>query len=76
VRRLSSLDPAASSAPIDDTHAHGFVVVEARDDALRATYYLIDADQVGNDYYSDPTTLQALFETRAYTVKDGVLTRE
>ena len=74
--QISSLDPAVSSAKIlaDWPDSHGCVVLTAAPDSLTATYYLIDSAQVGNDFYSDPASLNSLFTTHTYQLQGGQLT--
>ncbi|HUK13852.1 MAG TPA: alkaline phosphatase D family protein [Thermoanaerobaculaceae bacterium] len=77
IMQLSSQDPAVSPAKIlaQWPSSHGCVVMTAAPDGLTATYYHIDAAQVGNNYYADAASLNSLFQTTTYTVQGGQLTQ-
>ena len=77
IMQLSSEDPTVSPAKIlaQWPSSHGCVLMTAGPDALTATYYHIDAAQVGNDYYADTASLNSLFQTTTYTLQGGQLTQ-
>ncbi len=77
ILQVSSQDPAVSPAKIlhQWAHAHGCVVLNAAPDALTATYYLIDASEIGNNHYADAAALNALFRTTTFKVQGGQLTQ-
>ena len=51
------------------------MLLTATPDALTATYYHIDAAQIGTNHYGDPAALNSLFQTTTFTLQGGVLTR-
>lgn len=77
ILKLSASDPSVSPSHIvyDHQDVHGCVLVEAGPNALTATYYEIDAAQVGNDYYADPAQLDSLFHTVTFKVSGGALSQ-
>ncbi len=77
IMQISSQDSAVSSAKIlaQWPNSHGCVLLTAAPDSLTATYYHIDAAQIGNDYYDDPAALNSLFQTATFKLQGGVLTR-
>jgi hypothetical protein len=77
IMQISSQDPAVSPARIlgQWPDSHGCVVMTAAADALTATYYHIDASQVGRNYYNDTASLNSLFQTTTFKVQGGQLTQ-
>ena len=77
IMQVSSQDPAVSSAKIlaQWPNSHGCVVLTAAPDALTATYYHIDAAQIGTDHYNDPAALDSLFQTTTFKLQGGTLTQ-
>ena len=76
IMQVSSQDPAVSPAKILAVwpNSHGCVLLTAAPDALTATYYLIDASEIGTNHYGDPAALNSLFQTTTFTLQGGVLT--
>ncbi len=77
IMQISSQDPAVSPAKIlaKWPNSHGCVLLTAAPDALTATYYHIDASQIGTNHYGDPAALNSLFQTTTFKLQGGVLTR-
>jgi alkaline phosphatase D len=74
--QLSTANPQTGVPQIlyDDTRSQGYVIVEATGSDLTASYYTIDASQVGTSYYANPGALASLFETHRFRVSNGTLT--
>jgi alkaline phosphatase D len=72
---ISSQNPAVAASRVmyDETRPNGAVLVEADGQTLTATYYLVDPDDVLQDDYSDPATLDTIFRTVSFRVQDGQL---
>jgi alkaline phosphatase D len=74
--QLSTADPQTGQPQIvwDNTHAQGYVLVEATGSDLTASYYTIDASQVETNYYASQGALSTLFDVHRFRVANGTLT--
>lgn len=77
IMQVSSQDPTVSPAKILALwpNSHGCVLLTAAPDALTATYYLIDASEIGTNHYDDPAALNSLFQTTTFKLQGGTLTQ-
>ena len=74
--QISTANPQTGVPQIiyDNTHAQGYVLIEASGSELVASYYTIDKSQVGTSYYANPGALASLFEVHRFRVSNGTLT--
>jgi len=74
--QVSTQDDTAVPSDIvyAQTDRHGYMVLEIGPDEVVARMMEIDADEVFTSYYDSPETLDGLFTTTAFRIRDGQLT--